>query len=448
MNKNIYIKIVIRIILLIITGIIIYSVFNTNYIITLIVFCLLLILQVFLFIDYVKYLFADIEKSIDGLLYDDYSISIPSEKRKNTLYNKTALLINKNKKRVLQQASEQLIFTNIIESLAIGILILKKDSKSNIEVFQINNAFIDFFKIPRFYNWDLLKEKIEPVINIIDIQNWKKLKHVLSLTIDNQTETYYLKTSVTKTYEFEYLVISLETIQQIIDKKEKESWYKLMNVMSHEIINTITPISTLASNLDSLLQEEPDKETLDELSQGLQIISKRSLHLTDFVNTYRTLAELPLPEKKVTNIIKLIKGSLALFKQEFEEKNIITELNYKEDHLLSVDKKQLEQVFINLISNSLYAFINTEKPKIKIDVTQTNNRVIISFTDNGTGIADDIKDNIFIPYFTTRKNGSGIGLTLTKSIIESHNGTIYFKSEKGSTTFVLSFVYSIDDRYN
>ncbi|NAS29961.1 GHKL domain-containing protein [Flavobacteriaceae bacterium R38] len=440
MIKSIYIKIIIRLILLIINGIIVYAVFNSTYIITLIVFSLLLVLQVFLFIDFIKHFLANIENAIDGLIHDDFSISISSEKRKNSLYNKTALLINKRKKETLQQASEQLIFTNIIESLTIGILILRKDAKDNIEVFQINDTFTDFFKIPKFYNWNLLKEKIKPVINIIDIQNWRKLKHVLSITINNQTETYYLKTSVNKTNGFEFLVISLETIQQIIDKKEKESWYKLMNVMSHEIINTITPISTLASNLDSLLQEEPDEETLDELSQGLNIISKRSLHLTDFVNTYRTLAELPLPEKKATNIIELIKNSLALFKQEFEEKNILTELNYQENYSLSADKKQLEQVFINLISNSMYAFIDTENPKITINVSRTNNRIIISFTDNGYGISDNIKDNIFIPYFTTRKNGSGIGLTLTKSIIESHNGTIYFKSEKGLTTFVLSFM--------
>ncbi len=436
--KNINTKIVFRLILLIVNGIIIYHLFNHKYIITLFVLSILLVLQIYLFVDYIKHLFIDVEKSIDGLLHNDYTISISSKKRKNTLYNKTALLINKNKKKILQQASEQQIFTNIIESLTIGILILKKDANNTIDVFQINNTFADFFKIPKFHNWELLKEKINPLINVIDIKNWRKLKHVLSLTINNQTETYYLKTSVTKTNEFEYLVISLETIQQIIDKKEKESWYKLMNVMSHEIINTITPISTLATNLDSLLQEEPDKETLSELSHGLQIISKRSLHLTDFVNTYRTLAELPLPEKKIINIIELIKNTIALFKQDFEEKNIAVELNYKEEYFLSIDKKQLEQVFINLISNSIHSFISTERPRITIDIVQKNNRVIISFIDNGCGISDEIKDNIFIPYFTTRKNGSGIGLTLTKSIIESHNGTVYFKSEKGVTTFVLS----------
>jgi len=441
LNTNVYIKLIIRIILLIVNGIIIYFLFDKGYTITFIVLFLLLILQVFLFIDYIKSLFSDIEKSIDGLLYNDYTISISSKKRKNPLYNKTALLIEKHKKETLQQSSEQLIFTNIIENLTIGILILRKGADNTIEVFQINKTFADFFKIPKFYNWQLLKDKIKPLVDIIDIENWKKIKHIISLNINNESETYYFKTSVTKTDGLEYLIISLETIQQIIDKKEKESWYKLMNVMSHEIINTITPISTLASNLNSLLQEEPDRETLDELSHGLQIISKRSLHLTDFVNTYRTLAELPLPEKKVTNIIELIKNTLTLFKQEFEEKNVNNTFTYKEEYSISIDKKQIEQVFINLISNSLHASTTIKEPEISIKVTTVNNRLLISFTDNGGGISDEIKDNIFIPYFTTRKNGSGIGLTLTKSIIEAHNGTIYFKSSNGLTNFVISLHY-------
>ncbi|AXT19638.1 sensor histidine kinase [Flavobacteriaceae bacterium AU392] len=409
-----------------------------KYIITFFIFCVFLIAQIFLFIDYIKSLIADIEKSIDCLLYDDYSISISKRKRKNSLYHKTALLIKKYKERDLKQSSEQLIFTNIIESLTIGTLILRKDSKNLIEVYQLNDTFTGFLKIPKYYKWELLKEKIKPLIDLIDQQSWKKQRKTISLNINDQAETFYLKTSVTKTYNFEYLIITLETIQQVIDKKEKESWYKLMNVMSHEIINTITPISTLASNLNSLLQEEPDKEALDELSQGLQIINRRSLHLTNFVDTYRTLTELPLPEKEQTNINQLIKNTLVLFKQEFEENNVTVIFDNSEHYILNIDKKQIEQVFINLISNSLNAI--KDQLNISIEVKQINNKINIYFSDNGIGISEDIKDNIFVPYFTTRKGGSGIGLTLTKSIMESHGGTIYFKPEKEKTMFVLSFI--------
>jgi nitrogen fixation/metabolism regulation signal transduction histidine kinase len=374
---------------------------------------------------------------MDCLLYEDYSNTISAKKRKNPLHNKTALLLEKHRKLSLQNTSEQLIFTNIIESLAIGILILRKDDSDTIEVFQINNAFVEFLKIPKYYKWDLLKEKIGSLAPLIS--KWGKLRHVISLNVNNQSESFFLKTSITQTNDYEYFIVSLETIQQLIDKKEKESWYKLMNVMSHEIINTITPISSLAENLDSLLQDEPDKDTLNELSKGLKIIKKRSYHLTSFVDTYRKLAELPLPQKSEIDLTEIVNNTLTLFEQEFSSKNILVRFESYKKHTINADKQQIEQVIINLISNCLYALEQTKKPTIHLEVSQENNRTLLSITDNGIGISDEIKDNIFVPYFTTRKNGSGIGLTLTKSIMESHEGIIYFKSEKSKTSFVLSF---------
>jgi signal transduction histidine kinase len=234
----------------------------------------------------------------------------------------------------------------------------------------------------------------------------------------------------------------METIQQLIDKKEKESWYKLMTVMSHEIINTITPISSLAENLDSLLQDEPDEDTLEELSQGLRIIKKRSSHLNNFVNTYRQLSELPLPDKKEINFTETVQQTLNLFTQEFKEKNINLNFQREEDITLLADKQQLEQVIINLISNCLYALKEATNPTITVNVSADTNRVHLTVSDNGIGISQKIKNNIFVPYFTTRKDGSGIGLTLTKSIVEAHDGTIFFKSENGLTTFTLSFLGS------
>ncbi|MEO9569568.1 MAG: HAMP domain-containing sensor histidine kinase [Polaribacter sp.] len=439
MGKPQYIQIIVRVLLILLNGIIVFYSGINFYVINAIGFFLLVLFQLFLLIDYLKKLFNDIEKSMDCLLYDDYSNTISSEKRKNPLHNKTALLLEKHRKLSLKKTSEQLIFTNIIESLSIGMLILRKDLNNTIEVFQINKAFTEFLKIPKFYNWNLLNKKIGNLTNYID--DWKENKLTISLTINDKKEEFFLKTSLTQTNEYGYLIVSLETIQQLIDKKEKEAWFKLMNVMSHEIINTITPISSLAENLDSLLQEEnTDEDTIDELSQGLKIIKRRSHHLTSFVDTYRKLAELPLPKKEEVNLTKIIKNTLLLFTQEFNQKNI--KINFDETTLFKIkaDKQQIEQVIINLISNCLYAFKEIEKPTINIDISSDKKRIHLSITDNGIGISDAIKDNIFIPYFTTRKDGSGIGLTLSKSIMEAHNGTIQFTSSKEKTTFLLTFI--------
>ncbi|MEE9407843.1 MAG: HAMP domain-containing sensor histidine kinase [Polaribacter sp.] len=439
MGKPQYIQIIIRILLLIVNGVAIFFSFKKGFYVNTIGFSLLLLFQFYLFTEYLLKLFTDIEKSIDCLLFDDYSNTISLEKRKNPLHNKTALLLEKHRLQSLQKSSEQLIFSNIIESLGIGILILKKDTNGIISVFQLNKAFASFLKIPKFYNWNLLNKKIGTLTDYID--EWKENRLTISLTINEEKEEFFLKTSVTKTNKFGYLVVSLETIQQLIDKKEKEAWYKLMNVMSHEIINTITPISSLAENLHSLLQEEnTDEDTIDELSQGLSIIKRRSLHLTSFVDTYRKLAELPLPNKKEINLTETIQNTLELYKQEFLVKKINLIFNAKDDFIINADKNQIEQILINLISNCLYALTGTEHPAIEIQLSKDNSRLHLEISDNGIGISNEIKENIFVPYFTTRKNGSGIGLTLTKSIIEAHKGSIHFNSKNEKTTFIITFI--------
>ncbi|WP_405604433.1 sensor histidine kinase [Polaribacter sp. Asnod1-A03] len=438
MGKPQFIQIIIRILLLVFNGIIIYVTQSKGFFVNTFGFSLLFGFQLILLITYFKKLFNDIEKSIDCLLHDDFSNTISKEKRKNSLHNKTALLLEKHRKKSLLRTSESLIFTNIIESLSIGMLILRKDANEEIEVFQINKAFTGFLKIPKFYNWKLLKEKIGDLSNFV--YKWQNFKHTITIDISGNKESFFLKTSVTQTNEYEYLIISLETIQQLIDKKEKEAWYKLMNVMSHEIINTITPISSLAENLDSLLQEnENDQETIEELSEGLKIIKRRSHHLTSFVDTYRKLAELPLPQKVAFNFTEVIENTLLLFRQEFTSKNIKILFNNLNTISINADKQQIEQVIINLISNCLYAFVGIENPEIKIVILEENNRIQLTISDNGVGISDDIKENIFIPYFTTRKDGSGIGLTLSKSIIEAHNGNISFNSKENNTNFVITF---------
>jgi nitrogen fixation/metabolism regulation signal transduction histidine kinase len=437
MGKHQLTQIILRILFIVINGVVIFHTYSKGYLVNTIGVSFFFMFQVFLFVDYVSKQFIDIEKSLDCLLYDDYSYTISKAKRRNPVQNKTALLLEKHRKKSILKTSEALILTNIIESLGIGILILRKSSQEEIEIFQINNAFTNFLKIPKLYNWNLLQGKIGNLTSFIS--KWESVKHTITLDINGNKENFFLKTSVTQTNQYEYLIVSLETIQQLIDKKEKEAWFKLMNVMSHEIINTITPISSLAENLDSLLQEEIDDETFVEISQGLKIIKRRSYHLTSFVDTYRKLAELPLPQKEKIDLINVIQNTLLLFEQEFSSKKIKIKFNNSTELYINADKQQIEQVIINLLSNCMYALVDIDNPQITITLLQDNNRVHLTITDNGMGVSKEIKDNIFIPYFTTRKDGSGIGLTLSKSIIEAHNGSIHFKSEKGKTDFIMTF---------
>ena len=440
MGKQHYLNICLRLILLLLNGIGIYIAFSHLFFLSGWGLLLFLIIQIVLFIDCIKLQFMDIEKSIDCLLHNDYSNTISPHKRKNSLHDKTAILLEKHRKQSLEESSDKLIFNNIIEGLSIGVLILKKDEDSVVSVFQQNSAFIQFLKIPKYMNWELLQPKIQALNAFINPEDWKSEKHTISLQVNNQEESFFLKTSHTQTASSEYLVLTLETIQQLIEKKEKESWYKLMNVMSHEIINTITPISSLAENLGVLLQESPiDKDTIDELAQGLKIINKRSTHLNSFVNTYRKLTELPQPKKANMNLTNLVTHTLNLFHSGFKEHHITTHFTPERSYFIYADKAQIEQVLINLISNSIHALKGIESPYIELHIHQEHSRIFLTVSDNGQGISDEIKSNIFIPYFTTRKDGSGIGLTLSKNILNTHNSFIVLDSSVNPTTFTISF---------
>lgn len=444
MGRKQYIILIIRLCLLIGSGMVIFYSIQNHFVITSIGFVVLVVFQVYLLFEQIKTQFADIEKSIDCLLYDDYTNVLSAEKRKNVLHDKTALLYEKYRNQHLEQSSEQLIFDNIIESLSIGILILKRNPDQNIQIYKINKSFTEFLKIPKYHQWEILKDKITPLTDVLDLKDWNPVRHVVSLTVNDEMESFFLKTSVTSTYGCDYMILTLETVQQLINKKEKESWFKLMNVMSHEIINTITPISSLAGNLEALLKDDPnDPETIEELETGLHIINKRSSHLTDFVNTYRKLTELPLPKKEQINLTALISQTLALYQSKFNELNIDVQFDHSENHLLLLlDQHQIEQVFINLFSNSLHALQNVSEPRIKIELTKDKHRTQVMISDNGIGIPKDLHDKIFIPYFTTRKTGSGIGLTLTKSIMEAHGGGIHLKRDTEETVFVLAFMHT------
>ncbi|CAM1367115.1 Two-component sensor signal transduction histidine kinase [Tenacibaculum litopenaei] len=437
MGTKHYIQLTIRLLLFSVNSVAVYMSIRYNYLINSIVFVLVLLFQAYLIIDYVKNVLLEVEKSIDCLLHNDYSNTISSAKRNVPLYNKTALLQEKYRKQSLRKSSEELIFVNIIESLSIGLLILRRDRNHTIEVFQLNNAFINFLQIPKMYKWSLLKTRLGKLNEFLE--EWREFKHTITLKINKKEETFFIKSSITTTNSYEYCVISLETIQQLIDKKEKEAWYKLMNVMSHEIINTITPISSLAENLYSILQDDPeDEDTVEELAHGLQVIKRRSSHLTSFVDTYRKLAELPLPAKEQIDLNQLITNTLSLFQGDFENNAIKVTVQIPDNSTVLADKNQLEQVIINIISNCIYALSEVNEPLITIQIVHERYRTHIHITDNGIGISEEIKANVFVPYFTTRKDGSGIGLTLSKSIIEAHNGSIHFVSSKGKTTFTLS----------
>jgi two-component system, NtrC family, nitrogen regulation sensor histidine kinase NtrY len=245
-----------------------------------------------------------------------------------------------------------------------------------------------------------------------------------------------------------HTLVSLYDIQSELEEKEMEAWQNLIRVLTHEIMNSITPISSLAQTAHTIIKEEieisdvPDSKYLNQVATAVETINKRSQNLLTFVENYRKLTRIPnldfqhivLPEL-FQRIHDLMQPQLTSSAVELVCDTDPTDLK------LTCDPNLLEQVLINLIGNAIQA--THEKKGARIDlkagVSQVG-RAVISIKDNGCGIEKDVIDKVFIPFFTTKKEGSGIGLSFSRQIMRLHGGSIKVHSIAGEgTTFILNF---------
>ncbi|MCY1535471.1 Adaptive-response sensory-kinase SasA [compost metagenome] len=216
-------------------------------------------------------------------------------------------------------------------------------------------------------------------------------------------------------------------------------------MISHEILNSITPISSLSDTVNQLISAKTslNREELDDLKPAINTIKRRSVGLLDFVKDYRLIAELPTPKTEPFAIGEILQHIHLLMLPMVSAKHIqLNVLQTASKITLNLDFKLIEQALINLITNSLYALEETEKPFIQVGYRLVHNKVYIDVTDNGRGIEKSDLDKIFVPFYTTRKNGSGIGLTITRNIMKMHQGSLEVSSAPGKlTTFSLIFNY-------
>ena len=242
----------------------------------------------------------------------------------------------------------------------------------------------------------------------------------------------------------------MQDIRKELDEKELDSWLKLIRVLTHEIMNSIAPVTSLSENLCSYYIREgeaiPAGEVTEKMVQntirGLKVINEQGIGLIRFVETYRKLTRLPEPVRSAVRIGELVENTVMLYRQELEEKMVRVSLHAaKSDMELSIDEKLISQVLINLVKNAAEALEGREEAGIRIECRENENRQAeVLVIDNGPGIAPDMIDEIFIPFFTTRENGSGIGLSLSRQIMRLHNGSLKVRSiPERETVFTMTF---------
>lgn len=387
---------------------------------------------------YVKSIILLYDKTISSIIQNDFSSDFSKHKsNQNYLFQLYDLLKNKQN----EQVSKDIIYTSILNNIETGIIILKKEN-NDWNVFLMNDYFSKYFNSPKVSKWNLLKSHLPSLCEVIEEQDFQEIKTSLEIRVNEQnTQTFVMQTSRTEIFEQDYFIVLLDSIQNVVEKKEKEAWVNLMKVISHELLNSITPIRSISQNLQELVEQDSiSNDDLEDIKSGIGTMLRRSDLLQKFVEGYRKLAMLPSPKKEKISLKQLIENSLEVMNPLFKEKGVEVYNEVTIDRLLAVDVQQIEQVLINLLTNSLHALENIPEKQISITAEIKENRIFMQISDNGNGIDKEIENKVFLPFFTTRKEGAGIGLTLSKNIVEAHGGYLDFRNQNEKTTFVICLI--------
>jgi two-component system, NtrC family, nitrogen regulation sensor histidine kinase NtrY len=232
-------------------------------------------------------------------------------------------------------------------------------------------------------------------------------------------------------------LLSILNIRQELDENELRSWQELISVLTHEIMNSITPIHSLNGSMAKYLDKiSGNEEIVAKAKSNLEVINRRSESLMTFVDRYRKISTVPLPVFQEIEVAQLLKNVTELLQEDLKDVKLTIKAGYE---IISVDVPQIEQVLINILKNAKHAMEEKEFQELVVTVTSRENETRVAISDNGKGIPSDVMDKIFIPFFTTRKEGSGIGLTLSRQIMHRHGGNVEVTSNPYGTTITLLF---------
>ena len=388
----------------------------------------------------------ELEQFVESVHYRDFSrhfdeknapVAVQPMRKGFNEINSTFKIITKERETQYQYLQK------ILELVDTGIL--SYDSKEG-DIMWMNESLKQLLNIPYLKSIHSLEKRDEALYKEIAALKPGESK-VLAITTDKNTLKVLLSATAFQTEGKVYKLIAFQNINEALDETESKAWQKLLSVMTHEIMNSVAPISSLAETLKNRLQLSlkdlnNNSGSLDDLELGIDTIKRRSEGLLKFAETYRNLNKITNPNVKKIYVRDMFENLHRLMQPTFEQKNIELEIILKDPDLtLEADTDLIEQVLINLILNAADAVKEVANPRILLSAYITaNTKVVIKVADNGIGISADLMEKIFIPFFSTRKTGSGIGLSLCKQIMMLHKGNIKVQSVAGEgTAFSLLF---------
>lgn len=388
----------------------------------------------------------EVNQFVESIHYRDFSRHFDVRKAPNELkpLRKGFNDINTTFKLISRERETQYHYLQkILELVDTGIVSYEQETG---ETGWINEAFKTLIGIPYLKTIHSLQKR-EPDL----YKNVMKLKpgdaQVMSITRDQQQVKMLVTASIMRSDEKMYKLIAFQNVSEALDETESKAWSKLLNVMTHEIMNSVAPISSLADTLKNRLESPEiassiESSDLEDISLGIDTIKRRSEGLLKFTESYRSLNKITNLDTNKVLVRNMFENLASLMRPTLEKKNIELEIILRDPALaIELDSNLVDQVMINLLVNAIEAVKDREEARITLSAEmQSNSKTLVKVTDNGLGMPPELLDKIFIPFFSTRKTGSGIGLSLCKQIMLLHKGNIQVQSTEGKgSSFILTF---------
>jgi two-component system, NtrC family, nitrogen regulation sensor histidine kinase NtrY len=410
--------------------------FKSNYIHTIFFLYILLVLEIVWIIGYfnktnrmLDRFFLSVFESGKSMKFDTLPGNESYRKLTERL-EKLSQLINAVK---IEKENEYFYLQYVVEHLNTGILSVLSNgkidliNKTGLKILGMDRAgHIDDFKI--------LGKKFNDVIRNIRVGE----QQITQAIVHNELVELSVRASEFKLYERQVKLVSFHDIYNALDQKELDAWQKVIRVMAHEIMSSVSPIKSLSEHLNKLLSENSLKsaQVYEDLKEGLGIINQRSEGLMHYVSGYRQLSDTPRPNPVKLGVSHLIHEIITLCNAEFGFTPSFQSKDMAEKTSIMADERLLVQAALNILRNSSQAVESREDPIVRIAIIISGNKVRIQFIDNGPGIDPEVIDNVFIPFFTTKPNGSGIGLTISRQLVNIQGGQLEILSEKEHGTTV------------
>lgn len=426
-----------------------YALFQTDWLVTSILGVALIVLQVAELIHYVNKTNRDLSNFLQSIQHHDFTASFSAGKRGasfDALKDAFNGIIKEFQTLRAEKESHYQYLQTVIENIGVALICFDQSD----EVILMNQASKELLAKPYIHKIGALERVDEQMLSVI-----RKLssgeKELIKVVVQGELLQISIQATEFKLLENSYKLISLQDIRNELDSREVDAWQKLIRVLTHEIMNSVTPLSTLSGVLkdylrneegDLMAPEQLDAEHIDDLSTGLETIESRTRGLLKFVRAYRSILRIPKPNFQEVLAQDLVSRTGILLRDDLKGRNIELTLQLPEEPLaIQVDPDMIEQVLINLVKNAMEALNGSPNAHIELIVAQPRpNKTVIQVRDNGPGIEEEFVDKVFIPFFTTKKEGSGIGLSLSRQIMRMHKGVIALQThpEEG-TLFSLEF---------